>query len=97
MHAWIKIFLSDRSFEVSWQGKTSETYQIKRGVPQGSCLSPTLFNIFFSDIDEIIPTRTAREISDFCDRWGLMLNKKNLYTPFSRQRDTGQTTLALTE
>ena len=47
---WIKSFLSERSYQVKWLKSTSNIFSINRGVPQGSCLSPTLFNIYFSDI-----------------------------------------------
>ena len=48
-------FLKDRTYIVSLNGQKSKSFKIKSGVPQGSCLSPTLFNLYFSDISEIIP------------------------------------------
>ena len=41
---WIHEFLSDRKAFVRFQGKASETKSFLRGIPQGSSLSPTLFN-----------------------------------------------------
>jgi len=43
-------FLSQRSFQVSLNGTSSKSYNIVAGVPQGSVLSPTLYNIFTSDL-----------------------------------------------
>ena len=51
---WISNYLIDRSFHVSWNNKSSKAYKILTGA-QGSCLSPSLFILFFSDISEIIP------------------------------------------
>ena len=47
---WIKNFLTDRAFYVSNDGKDSQLFDIKTGVPQGSILSPILFSIFINDI-----------------------------------------------
>ena len=104
---WVKSFLSDRSYQVKWECKLSNSFSIRRGVPQGSCLSPTLFNVYFSDIIHTIPKRTDKglfaddlaiwnsdsslkniernlqqsinRISNFCDKWGLLLNKKKTF------------------
>lgn len=46
----IQSFLADRIFNVSIFGSNSTTRIIPAGVPQGSVLSPTLFNIYTSDI-----------------------------------------------
>lgn len=47
----IQSFLSNRSFAVSIQGASSRKYKILAGVPQGSVLSPTLYNLFTSDLN----------------------------------------------
>lgn len=46
----IKSFLLERSFAVSVNSSMSEPHRIPCGVPQGSVLSPTLYNIFTSDV-----------------------------------------------
>jgi hypothetical protein len=47
---WIINFLSDRQFKVKINDHITENFPIKCGVPQGACLSPTLFSIFINDI-----------------------------------------------
>ncbi len=54
LYNWIKDFLAKRSFHVTWNSANSRSHDILTGVPQGSCLSPTIFNIFFSDIAHVI-------------------------------------------
>ena len=60
----IKSFLFNRSFYVSVGNEKSNSFQIVAGVPQGSVLSPILYNIFTSDLK--IPTNTC-EVALFAD------------------------------
>ncbi|XP_066255908.1 uncharacterized protein [Euwallacea similis] len=53
--AFIKNFLDKRRAKVSVNGSTSSTFPLLDGVPQGSVLSPTLFNIAVNDIYKIVP------------------------------------------
>lgn len=46
----IKSFLEDRMFSVSVNGTLSTPKHILAGVPQGSVLSPTLYNLFIADM-----------------------------------------------
>lgn len=46
----VKAFLKNRSFQVTVNGTLSERRSIPYGVPQGSVLSPTLYNIFTADV-----------------------------------------------
>lgn len=50
---WITSFLSNRSHKVRVGAKTSETYNILFGVPQGSILGPLLFILYTSNITSI--------------------------------------------
>lgn len=59
----IHSFLQNRTFQVYVNNQLSETHQINFGVPQGSVLSPTLYNIFTHDI----PTTTNTEIALYAD------------------------------
>jgi retron-type reverse transcriptase len=48
----INSWLRERKFQVVWEGAASEQRRIRAGVPQGSVLSPLLFNIFSADMPE---------------------------------------------
>ena len=50
MFNWISDFLRDRTIEVSVGGVCSKTVGIDNGIPQGSVISPVLFNIMINDI-----------------------------------------------
>ena len=52
-------FLSNRSFRVFIGSKSSKLFYIKAGCLQGSCLSPILYNIFTSDIIDIVNCETS--------------------------------------
>ncbi len=45
-----KSFLRRRTFQVKYRGALSKTHFMTAGVPQGSLLSPTLFNVYTHDI-----------------------------------------------
>jgi retron-type reverse transcriptase len=42
-------FLSERKFRVSVEGEMSTPREMQAGVPQGSVLSPALFNLYIND------------------------------------------------
>jgi hypothetical protein len=45
----ITSFLSQRKFRVSVEGEMCSPREMQAGVPQGSVLSPTLYNIYIND------------------------------------------------
>ncbi|XP_045104412.1 uncharacterized protein LOC123499945 [Portunus trituberculatus] len=54
--AWVRNFLTGRSFQVAIGASLSPSQGIHRGVPQGSILSPLLFNVLLSDLQ--VPTHS---------------------------------------
>jgi retron-type reverse transcriptase len=45
----INNLFSQRKFRVSVEGEMSTAREMQAGVPQGSVLSPTLYNIYIND------------------------------------------------
>ena len=57
-------FIHNRSIAVKVNGKFSDKTNIINGIPQGSVISPTLFNIFINDITKALYTKeTIGEIA----------------------------------
>ena len=51
---WLSSYLVNRSQRVLISGSTSESVQMKFGVPQGSCLGPVLFTAYSSTLFHVI-------------------------------------------
>ena len=62
---WLVNYLSGRMAHVNFNDKSSKTRLFRDGVPQGSVLSPTLFNLFLHDIPT--PTSEDIKISSYAD------------------------------
>jgi len=60
----IHSFLKERSFQVKVDDFITSPVLIPAGTPQGSCLSPTLFNLFISDFPNLEHTETAQYADD---------------------------------
>ena len=70
MLCFIKNFLSDRTIRVRIHNILSEVFQIKKGVPQGSVISPTLFLIVINDIAANCPQNIKFSLyADDCAIW----------------------------
>ena len=63
---WLANYLSGRQAHVHFQGKSSQTRNFPNGVPQGSVLSPTLFNLYIHDMPTPQP-HTNTNIASYAD------------------------------
>ena len=64
----LKSFLAERSFQVRVGSTLSDTFRLSQGVPQGSILSTTLFNIKINSIMNCLDPKTdgSLYVDDFC-------------------------------
>jgi hypothetical protein len=62
----ISSFVYKRKLFVSVEGEMSTPRIMKAGVPQGSVLSPTLFNIYVNDTPQAIGVHLALSADDTC-------------------------------
>jgi hypothetical protein len=62
----ISSFLSQRKFWVSVEGEVSTPRYMQAGVPQGSVLSPTLYNLYINDTPHISSVNLALFADDTC-------------------------------
>jgi hypothetical protein len=60
----IQFYLHDRTFAIRQGNSISSYFSISPGVPQGSDLSPDLFNIYTSDIPKTTNTTIATYVND---------------------------------
>lgn len=72
---WIKSYLSNRTCVTKINNVCSKENFITIGLPQGSILSPTLFNLYINDISNIIPSGL---LALYADDTILMLAHENL-------------------
>ena len=61
---WLQSFLRNRQFFVECNKIKTDTTLISKGVPQGSILSPLLFNIYLYDIDQYNNSRIIQYADD---------------------------------
>lgn len=69
----IQSYLEKRHVKIRIGEETSSEIEIKAGVPQGSVLGPTLFNIYISDI----PRNLNAKIAQFADDTAIYLTHRN--------------------
>ena len=73
---FIKDFLSDRNFQVKINQTLSDSFSQEAGVPQGSILSPILFNVKLNNIVKSV--RTNANTSLFVDDFAIYIEGKYL-------------------
>ena len=59
--------LSGRTLQVKLPGALSRSGEVIAGVPQGGVLSPTLFNVFITDIDDCCPRGVSINTCKYAD------------------------------
>lgn len=79
----VESFLSNRSFANKIYGEISNSREIKAGLPQGPCLSPSLFNLFTNDIS----VNANSKVSLFTDNTMFIpKNKNSKYASYQLQK-----------
>ena len=68
MLQWIRDYLTNRAFQVNNNNTLSDIVVLENGLPQGSCLSPTLFAAMTSDFPNFSGRSTA---SSYADDWAV--------------------------
>jgi hypothetical protein len=66
LYLTLNSFLLLRTFQVRCEDELSDNYHIKAGVPQGSILAPTLYNLYTADIPHSTLTNLATFADDTC-------------------------------
>ena len=75
-------FLESRTFKVRAGSTYSDTFEQEMGVPQGSILSPTLFNVQINDISKVAKqalTGKESECSLFVDDFAICVSASDLH------------------
>ena len=84
---WVKDFLTERTFQVLLGGSLSSTRPITTGVPQGSVLSPTLFNVMLADLPSTPHVHMAEYADDivvFATGWNYDMLCQNVQLQVDR-------------
>lgn len=89
---WTKSFISNRTTYFSVDGKHSPTYQLSKGLPQGSPISPILFLIFSIDLvttlQNIIPTSSyADDLLNYVGSESISMNNEYLEDTIKKAND----------
>ena len=73
---FIRSFLEDRTMQVRVGSTLSDFYDQEQGVPQGSILSTTLFNIKINNIVKCLDSKTNGSL--YVDDFGICYRSKNM-------------------
>ena len=65
--AWVKSYLSERTFSIKIDNYYSSTYKMYYGVPQGSVLGPLLFSLYILPLNNIISNFPSVKYQIFAD------------------------------
>lgn len=76
-------FLTERKMVVHIEGKSSDARVASAGLPQGSVLSPVLFNIYVNDI----PTVHGVHIAQFADDTAFLTSGRRIQTNIRRLQE----------
>ena len=69
-HYLVNFLSGGRPFQVRFRSLLSDTCSFENGLPQGSCLSPMLFNVMINDIFDTIPFGISYSLfADDCAIW----------------------------
>ena len=61
---WFRSYLSGRKHFCSVDGQRSNTEEVMYGIPQGSCLGPLLFILYFNDFEGCLDFSKANMYAD---------------------------------
>ena len=75
---FIQSFLEDRTIQVRVGSTLSDLYDQEQGVPQGSILSTTLFNIKINNIVTCLNSKTDGSL--YVDDFGICYRSKDMKT-----------------
>lgn len=64
LYNWIKFYLIDRTIQTRVNDALSSKEVLEEGLPQGSCLSSTLFLVYIKDLEDIIDSENALYADD---------------------------------
>ena len=67
MLRWIHNFLADRKIQVKIGNQTSDQHPLQNGCPQGSVISPILFNAIINTLRDHLLKQIGIRLSQFAD------------------------------
>ena len=85
MFYWIKDFLNNRSIQVRVGGELSMAASIENGTPQGSVISPVLFNVMINYIFQQVPSSFGKSL--FADDGAIWKKGRNINYLFRQMQE----------
>lgn len=73
---WFRSFLSGRTQRVRMNDVTSDVIEVRFGVPQGSVIGPTLFNLYVNDLGKYMESSDTLLVN-YADDTNLLVTLKN--------------------